>query len=279
MNWSSAEVCKRCGMDFIEAEYGYDAPQPEGAYEPQPPPPNYAHQPYGYYPPSSESEKNTGLAMASMVLGVISFFTLGLLGVGAIAALVMGIVAIRRIRSNPRLYGGEGFAIAGIVLSVISAVSFIFVGMVAAIAVPNLLAARRAANEAMMINRLRQISSAEATYLSTVGLGRKYGTLAELAENGLIAPSLARGGPQYGYRLEVRVGSDSYEAVATPMSYGQASSPGRRSFYISSDGVIRGADKKGLEANINDPPLAPEVNPYARPTRRAYSDSYPVQSY
>ena len=281
VNWSSAEACKRCGLNFAEAEADHYAPQPEGAYayaQPYPPAGNDYQRSYGYYPPPSTDAKSSGLAIASLVLGVISFFTLGLFGVGAIAGLVMGIVAMRRIRRNPSLYGGEGFAVAGIVMGCISVLTFGFVAMIAAIAIPNLLASRRAANEAMMINKLRQISSAQATYASTAGFG-KYGTLEQLVESGLLDKSLSRGGPLYGYRLEIRVSGNSFEAVATPVSYGQSTSPGRRSFYVSSDGVIRGADKKGLEANINDPPLVPEVNPYARPTRRAYSDSYPVQSY
>ena len=276
MNWLSAAACKRCGLNFT-AEPEHDAPPPEGAHAP-PPPANAYHQPYGYYPPPpSASQKATGLAVASLALGIVSFFTFGLLGVGAITGLVMGIVAMRRIRRNPSLYGGEGFAVAGIVLGCISLLTFGYVVIIAAIAVPNLLASRRAANEAMAINKLRQIASAESTYVSTMGFG-KYGTLAQLVENDLLDKSLARG-PQYGYRFEVRVFGNSFEAVATPISYCQATSPGRRSFYISADGVIRGADKKGLQANINDPPLAPEADPYRRRARKTYSDSYSVQEY
>ena len=268
----------------MEAEPEPDAPQPEGAYAPPPPyssDGNSYRQPYGNYPPPSAGPKSTGLAVASLALGVISFFTLGLLGVGAVAGLVMGIVALRRTRQNPSVYGGEGYAIAGIVMGCMSVFTFGFVLLIAAIALPNLFAARRAANEAMTIRQLRQIAAAEATYLPTLGMSRKYGTLAELVANGLLDKSFAPGSEQkYGYRLEVRVVGNSFEAVATPVSYGQTSSPGTRSFYVSADGVLRGGDKKGLEANMNDPPLVPEPNnPYARPNRRAYSDSYPVQSY
>ncbi|HEY6233446.1 MAG TPA: type II secretion system protein, partial [Pyrinomonadaceae bacterium] len=53
------------------------------------------------------------------------------------------------------------------------------IGVIAAIAVPNLLASKRAANEASALAALRIISSAEATYQSTGG-GGQYGDLAAL---------------------------------------------------------------------------------------------------
>src|SRR5437867_6706429 len=51
------------------------------------------------------------------------------------------------------------------------------IGIIAAIAIPNLLASRRAANEGSAQQSLRTISSAEATYYSTSGNGN-YGTFA-----------------------------------------------------------------------------------------------------
>src|SRR5260370_10177731 len=54
------------------------------------------------------------------------------------------------------------------------------IGTIAAIAIPNLLASRRAANEGSAQQSLRTISSAEATYYSTAGNG-SYGTIANQA--------------------------------------------------------------------------------------------------
>ena len=45
------------------------------------------------------------------------------------------------------------------------------IGIIAAIAIPNLLASRRAANEGSAQQSLRTMSSAEATYQSTAGAG------------------------------------------------------------------------------------------------------------
>src|SRR2546429_5224872 len=56
---------------------------------------------------------------------------------------------------------------------------------IAAIAIPNLLASRRAANEGSAQQSLRTISSSEATYQNTAGAG-SYGTLAFLMNQSLV---------------------------------------------------------------------------------------------
>src|SRR5260221_7479689 len=48
------------------------------------------------------------------------------------------------------------------------------IGIIAAIAIPNLLASRRAANEGSAQQSLRTMSSAEATYQSTADIGRSH---------------------------------------------------------------------------------------------------------
>src|SRR4030081_2771116 len=59
------------------------------------------------------------------------------------------------------------------------------IGIIAAIAIPNLLASRRAANESSAIATMRTIFSSEATYQSTTGQGQ-YGDLAGLGTAGLV---------------------------------------------------------------------------------------------
>src|SRR2546423_4058009 len=53
------------------------------------------------------------------------------------------------------------------------------------IAIPNLLATKRAANEGSAVYCLRTITGAEATYRSTAGAG-EYGDLSDLYTEGLI---------------------------------------------------------------------------------------------
>jgi len=71
------------------------------------------------------------------------------------------------------------------------------IGIIAAIAIPNLLASRRAANEGSAQQSLRTMSSAEATYKSTAGNGN-YGTVQNLVDQSLIDSTLG-GGTKSGY--------------------------------------------------------------------------------
>jgi type IV pilus assembly protein PilA len=77
----------------------------------------------------------------------------------------------------------KGFSLVELLVVVI------IIAIVAAIAIPNLLASRRAANEASAISSLRTIHSAEVTYLATYGGNTKYGTLTEMSTNSLLDPT------------------------------------------------------------------------------------------
>jgi hypothetical protein len=83
------------------------------SYGPPPGPPHgppmspYGPPPYGYgYPPP---QRTNGLAIASMVLGIVWLYW-----IGSILALVFGYVAKKQIRERGE--GGDGMATAGIVL-------------------------------------------------------------------------------------------------------------------------------------------------------------------
>ena len=110
------------------------------------------------------------MAITSLVLGILSLPTLGCLGIGALLGVVLGIVALTRANREPQVYGGKGFAIGGIAASALSLlVAIPLAGIVAAIAIPSLLRARVAANEAATIGDIRTVISAEAAYQSATG--------------------------------------------------------------------------------------------------------------
>jgi prepilin-type N-terminal cleavage/methylation domain-containing protein len=129
------------------------------------------------------------------------------------------------------------------------------IGIIAAIAIPNLLASKRAANEGSAQSSLRTINSAEATFLSTVGSGQ-YGPMrvggvageASLVGQNLIDSVLGDAtGVKSGYTFELPAGNlaagppATYWASAVPANVAVITRTGNRSFAITEDGVLRGA--------------------------------------
>lgn len=249
VGWADAECCKKCGVLRM--------PDPPGdSYQPASGNPQYHSAAGGY----SDGNLKKGLAVASLVIGILNFFTLGLLGVGVITGIVLAVVALNKAKRNPYEYGGQSLATAGLIMSIISAVIIVPIGIVAAIAIPNLLAARRAANEGAALAALRTIYSAEMTHQATNGNGQ-FTTLEELASQKLIRPQLASGS-NYGYKFTVEVvagyanaegyAEPGFQLVAVPLTYG---STGIRSFYLDETGVIRGEDARGMKATALTPAL------------------------
>lgn len=115
------------------------------------------------------------------------------------------------------------------------------IGIIASIALPNLLASRRAANEASAQSSMRTIGSCEATYLHTVG-NNSYGDLAALGAQTLTDSVLASG-VKSGYEFTINPVSSNppqYWAYAIPTTTSGITQTGTRRFAISEDGVLRG---------------------------------------
>lgn len=73
------------------------------------------------YRPANQSQ---GLAVASLVLGIVSV-SVGWCYIGVLTApigLILGIVSLLQIKKDPSKYGGKNLAIGGIVTSSIGAV-------------------------------------------------------------------------------------------------------------------------------------------------------------
>lgn len=114
-----------------------------------------------------------------------------------------------------------------------------------------------AQNERFVIRALQQISGAQHTYISTAGNGN-FGRFSDLRHFNLIDAALA-GGYKNGYTFTMEIVNQSsptnlsiFRVTATPRRYRKS---GRRSFYIATDGVIRGADKNGAAATANEPQI------------------------
>jgi type IV pilus assembly protein PilA len=128
------------------------------------------------------------------------------------------------------------------------------IGIVASIAIPSLLASRRAANEGSAQSSLRTIQSCELTYQSTTGRG-DYGTLAQL--RGEVLTDVVLGsGSKSGYNFAATPSAAGvrpavFYATAAPMVTTGIGQTGTRRFGITEDGVIHGDSAGGLAAYAN----------------------------
>jgi uncharacterized protein DUF3352 len=103
-------------------------------------------------------------------------------------------------------------------------------------------------NESIAKSLLQTVASAETTFQSGKGAGR-YGTLDELVSEGLVTKDLFK---KYGYKIEVTVSLNRFEAVAVPVEYGTT---GRMSYFVDESGILRGGDHGGGTATIADKPV------------------------
>src|SRR5262249_49300642 len=93
----------------------------------------------------------SGLAIASLVLGVLGFCSGGLT---ALVGLVLGIVALSKISRSQGQLGGKGLAIAAI------SISGVFVLLLPALLLPALIKARQKAQETECVKHVKQVALA-----------------------------------------------------------------------------------------------------------------------
>jgi prepilin-type processing-associated H-X9-DG protein len=102
--------------------------------------------------------KTSGLAIASLVLGVLGMFTFGLT---AIVGLVLGIIALIQISRNQTRLSGLGLAIAG---TCVSGFMVLMLPVMAAMLLPALARAKQRAQSINCMNNIKQINLALVMY-------------------------------------------------------------------------------------------------------------------
>ena len=163
--------------------------------------PRYPSRPvYQEQPP----KRTSGLAIASLILGVCGFITIGLTG---IVGLILGIVALSGM-SRDRELGGKGLAIAGVITSSLS-----FFIIIAAIAIPSLVASLADVDEGSAVGSLSAIRSAEGMYKARY---KTYGTLSQLGAAGFLLDRGLVSGYKNGYSYNIVAATSTYTATATP---------------------------------------------------------------
>ena len=216
--------CDQCGQALAAAPG-----------QPIPPPPV----------PYAGGGETSGKALASLVTGI---FGLLLFPIG-IAAIILGHMSRTEIRKSNGRLKGDGMATAGLVMGYGAFAIIPFILILAAIAIPNLLRARMAANESSAAGGVRILNAAEVNYRTAHPEAGFTCSLADLNGRGSSAPSdhaqfiddnLASG-LETGYRFELRncVNSETegkYQVVAYPV---KLNNTGTRAFCSDETEIIR----------------------------------------
>ena len=162
-------------------------------------------------------QKTCVMAILSLVFGCL--FIIPLLGfIFSILALVLGIVAVVKISKKENNLKGEGLAISGIVLGAVGIIIIPIIALLAAIAIPNLLMARRSANDAAAKANVRTISTAIET-CALVNNGNYPTNGGEITQYFSSFESLNNKTVQ-GYSYFVDLSNNSYKVVAKPETCG-----------------------------------------------------------
>jgi type IV pilus assembly protein PilA len=266
-NPDSAQYCSKCGTvlsanSASPAPSRYQTPAPAAT---------------GSAPAPSAQAPTSGKAVASLVCGIFTFFL-----PASIAAIILGHLSLSDIAKSAGRLGGRGVAIAGLVLGYAGLVFIPFILIIAAIAIPNILRAKIAANEASAVGSLRTIDIAAVQYASGYENGfpsnfEVFGYGQGIAGNcnhaGLIDRRLATGqkngytftytpqfpdgqsgpvvSPQAAAKGCTSGGASGFAVTADPIRRG---STGQRSFFTDQTGVIRYSND-GESATADSPPL------------------------
>ena len=127
------------------------------------------------------------------------------------------------------------------------------IGVIASMAIPNLLASRRAANEASAQASLHTIFNGQMTYQLTRGNGAFSNNLTKL-RNANIIDNVLGSGTKSGYKFKIvqQSGSGSsavFGCYASPVTTSGVGKTGTRRFGVTEAGILRGDTTVGTLPN------------------------------
>jgi len=197
-----------------------------------------------------QRQTRKGLAIASLILGIISILgnpILGLGVVGSLTSVTLGAIALRKIKKKPMNYGGRNMAVAGIIISVISLGS-------AAITLPLLIHGAKVGRSSDAIYALRAIHQAQMRFDE---MNPRFAAIKELADSGLLDRRYAGGIAVGGYIYSASdVSQKTYCVHATRVSGSVAG----YDFVVCEDGIIH-----FLESNVPNTVKRGEGHPLTGP--------------
>src|SRR5262245_39507322 len=137
----------------------------------------------------------SGKAILSLVCGLLFFIPMAF-----IAAIIFGHLSLSEIRRSAGRLKGQGMAIAGLVLGYGWFVFIPVVLILAAIAIPNFLRARIAANESSAVASVHTLNASEVAYRSA---HTEAGYTCSLSDLSSLINSQLAAGQKNGYAFEL----------------------------------------------------------------------------
>ena len=194
------------------------------------------------------SGQPSGKATASLICGLF-FFVFP----AALCAIILGHIAHSEIKRSGGKLIGSGRAVAGLVLGYMGVAFIPFILIVAAIAIPNLLRARIAANESTSMGSIRAINAAQVQYRASYPQIGYACALSELGGNAateasstsaLLIDDVLASGTKSGYRFWITGCAasesdgpyDSYVVLAEPLA---PNTSGTRSYCSDQTQVVK----------------------------------------
>jgi len=110
--------------------------------------------------PPAAPAKMSGMAVTSLVLGILGMFTCG---ITALVGLILGIIAMVKVKNSGGRLGGNGIALAGVI---VSGIFLLMIPIFAALMLPALAAAKQRAQSINCVSNEKQLATGVRMYSS-----------------------------------------------------------------------------------------------------------------